>query len=63
MKTAIDVVKQLDGLSIDQAKRVLEEAMMLLGSTQIVSAESPLLNRRAENPDVQQSRCAHRSST
>jgi hypothetical protein len=43
--TAFDVVKQLDGLSIEEAQHLLEVAGRLLASTQIVSAESPLLNR------------------
>ncbi len=41
--TAFDVVKQLDGLSIEEAQRVLESAKRLLTSTQVVSAGSPLL--------------------
>jgi hypothetical protein len=41
--TAFDVVKQLNGLSIEAAFGVLEDAKRLLTSTQTVSAESPLL--------------------
>src|SRR5208283_186236 len=34
--TAIDIVKHLDGMSIDAAKRTLEQAIRLLTSTQRV---------------------------
>jgi hypothetical protein len=44
MKTnPFDVIKQLDGLSIREAQIVLEGAMRLLTSTQLVVANSPLL--------------------
>jgi hypothetical protein len=57
MKTrAIDLVKQLDGLSIEEAQMLLTEAKELLFSTQIVSADSPLLsaNKSSECQGLQQ---------
>jgi hypothetical protein len=50
---AVDLIKCLDGVSIETARGALAEAMVLLSSTQIVSATSPLLiseSRYAEAP-------------
>lgn len=43
MVTPFEIIKQLDGLSITEASRVLESAIRLLTSTQLVSAKSPIL--------------------
>ena len=40
---ARELVRHLDGVPIDKAKNALEHAALLLLSTQIVSAKSPLL--------------------
>jgi hypothetical protein len=48
MITAFDIVKQLDGLSIKTATQVLESAIRLLTSTQLVSATSPLLEKQEQ---------------
>lgn len=37
------LVKQLDGVPINKARMALETAILLLSSTQVVSAKSPLL--------------------
>jgi hypothetical protein len=41
--TAKDIVKHLDGMSIQEAKHVLATAIGLLETTQFVSGQSPLL--------------------
>jgi hypothetical protein len=55
--TAIDVIKQLDGLAIEDAQALLVEVGRLLLSTQVVSAESPLMPsmpRLLHNANLQQ---------
>jgi hypothetical protein len=42
-EVAVKLIKQLDGLSIDDAKAALIRAAELLGITQVVSAKSRLL--------------------
>jgi hypothetical protein len=37
------LVKQLDGVPINKARMALQNAILLLSSTQVVSAKSPLL--------------------
>ena len=48
MITARDLIRMLDGLTIDEARGILQEAIVLLSATQLVSAESPLLLPRRE---------------
>lgn len=43
VEIACEVVTLLDGLSIDLATNALKHAILLLSSTQVVSAKSPLL--------------------
>ena len=45
---ACEIVKLLDGLPIDLATNALNHAILLLSSTQVVSAKSPLLMAKAE---------------
>lgn len=45
---ACELVKDLDGVSIELAKSALTHAVMLLSTTQIVSASSPLLLAKTE---------------
>jgi hypothetical protein len=40
---AVKLVKQLDGISIEDARKALDRAATLLSTTQVVSSESPLL--------------------
>jgi hypothetical protein len=44
MQIACELVKVLDGVPIDLAKRSLASAEFLLNTTQVVSAKSPLLD-------------------
>jgi hypothetical protein len=48
VQLACELIRILDGCSIEQAKNALMRAQRLLESTQIVSADSPLLLVRAE---------------
>lgn len=48
---AHELVKHLDGVPIYVAKNALEHAVLLLSSTQIVSAKSPLLSARSKISD------------
>jgi hypothetical protein len=41
---AVDLIKRLDGYSIEEAQEMLARASTLLSTTQIVSAKAPLLN-------------------
>jgi hypothetical protein len=48
---AREIIKQLDGMSIDAAKRTLEHAITLLTATQTVSKDAPLLEKSSETTD------------
>jgi hypothetical protein len=48
VELAIELIQVLDGVSIDLATNALNHAILLLSSTQIVSAKSPLLLAKAE---------------
>jgi len=41
---AVKLVKQLDGISIEDAKKALDRAATLLTTTQVVSRNSPLFS-------------------
>lgn len=41
---AVKLVKQLDGISIEDAKKALDRAAILLTTTQVVSRDSPLFS-------------------
>jgi hypothetical protein len=41
---AVNLIKVLDGIPINKARLALEHAIGLLSDTQVVSAESPLLD-------------------
>ena len=45
---ACELIKVLDGVSIERAHNALTHAIELLSSTQVVSAKSPLLLAKAE---------------
>jgi hypothetical protein len=49
---AVEVVKLLDGVPIDKAKNALEHAAVLLLSTQIVSANTPLLTSKDSEASI-----------
>jgi hypothetical protein len=49
MITAIDIVKYLNGLSIERATAILQQAQRLLTKSQLVSAESPSLREFESN--------------
>ena len=46
---ACELIKLLDGVSIERAHNALTHAIQLLSSTQVVSASNPLLLAKAEN--------------
>jgi hypothetical protein len=46
---ACELVRHLDGLSIEAAKNALLRATQILSSSQVVSAKSPLLRQSAKS--------------
>jgi len=48
IQLACELVKVLDGVPIDLATNALNHAIILLSSTQVVSAKSPLLIATAQ---------------
>jgi hypothetical protein len=52
IRLACDLIRILDGLSIEEGKNTLMRALHMLETTQIVSAESALLAVTDENAEV-----------